>query len=97
MLYQQTLWKVVEPIKLNTIHRLNKSKSWKYGYNKEHDVVVISKTGKIGEIQRPIEIALPALSGSIKFCHVYTFQERGQLLVKTTDINIAINEIAEPI
>ena len=61
MLYQQTLWKVVEPIKLNTIHRLNKSKSWKYGYNKEHDVIVISKTGEIGEIYeiQNLVIALP--------------------------------------
>jgi hypothetical protein len=61
MLYQQTLWKVVEPIKLNTIHRLNKSKSWKYGYNKEHDIIVISKTGEIGEIYeiQNLVIALP--------------------------------------
>ena len=61
MLYQQTLWKIVEPIKLNTIHRLNKSKSWKYGYNKEHDVIVISKTGEIGEIYeiQNLVIALP--------------------------------------
>jgi hypothetical protein len=61
MLYQQTLWKVVEPIKLNTVHRLNKSKSWKYGYNKEHDIIVISKTGEIGEIYeiQNLVIALP--------------------------------------
>ena len=49
-MYEQTLYKVVTPIKLNTISRLNKSKKWEYGYNKEHDVVVISKTGQIGEI-----------------------------------------------
>ena len=49
-MYKQTLYKVVTPIKLNTIARLNKSKKWEYGYNKEHDVVVISKTGQIGEI-----------------------------------------------
>jgi len=61
MTYQQTLWKIVEPIKLNTIHRLNKSKSWKYGYNKEHDIIVISKTGQIGEIYeiQNLTIALP--------------------------------------
>ena len=34
-MYEQTLYKVVEPIKLNTIKRLNKSKKWEYGYNKE--------------------------------------------------------------
>ena len=49
-MYNQTLYKVVEPIRINTIKRLNKSKKWKYGYNKEHDIVVISKTGAIGEI-----------------------------------------------
>ena len=50
MAYEQTLYKVIEPIKRTVIHRLNKSKSWEYGYNKEHDVIVISRTGKIGEI-----------------------------------------------
>jgi hypothetical protein len=61
MSYEQTLYKVVEPIKLNTISRLNKSKKWKYGYNKEHDVVVISKTGQIGQILeiQNLQIALP--------------------------------------
>ena len=33
-MYKQTLYKVVTPIKLNTISRLNKSKKWRYGYNK---------------------------------------------------------------
>ena len=50
MAYEQSLYKVVEPIKINTIKRLNKKKAWKYGYNKEHDIVVISKTGTIGKI-----------------------------------------------
>ena len=61
MSYEQTLYKVVEPIKLNTINRLNKSKKWEYGYNKEHDVVVISKTGQIGQILeiQNLQIALP--------------------------------------
>ena len=61
MSYQQTLYKIVEPIKRTTIHRLNKKKAWKYGYNKEHDVVVISKSGKIGEIYeiQNLNIALP--------------------------------------
>ena len=60
-MYKQSLYKVVEPIKINTIKRLNKSKKWKYGYNKEHDVVVISKTGQIGEIYeiQNFQIALP--------------------------------------
>ena len=58
---QDLLCKVINPIKTNTIKRLNKSKKWKYGYNKEHDVVVISKTGVIGEIYeiQNLKIALP--------------------------------------
>ena len=60
-MYEQSLVKIIEPIKKTTISRLNKSKKWKYGYNKEHDVVVISKTGKIGEIVeiQNLRIALP--------------------------------------
>jgi hypothetical protein len=50
MSYEQSLYKIVEPVKKTTINRLNKKRKWKYGYNKEHDIVVISKTGKIGEI-----------------------------------------------
>ena len=68
-MYKQTLYKVVTPIKLNTISRLNKSKKWRYGYNKDHDVVVISKTGQIGEIYeiQNLRIALPKQSNVIKF------------------------------
>ena len=50
MTYEQTLYKIIEPIRLNTISRLNKSRKWEYGYNKENDVVVISKTGMIGDV-----------------------------------------------
>jgi len=60
-MYEQTLYSVITPIKKNTISRLNRSKKWSYGYNKEHDVVVISKTGQIGEIYniQNLKIALP--------------------------------------
>ena len=60
-MYEQTLYEVVEPIKINTIKRLNKKKAWKYGYNKEHDVVVISKDGTIGDVYsiQNLKIALP--------------------------------------
>ena len=71
-MYEQSLCKVVDHIKINTIKRLNKSKKWKYGYNKEHDVIVISKTGMIGdviEIQN-LKIALPKQPKQIhKFEH----------------------------
>ena len=49
-MYKQDLVKIIEPVKKTTISRLNKGKKWKYGYDKEHDIIVISKTGKIGEI-----------------------------------------------
>ena len=39
----------------------NKGKTWEYGYNKKYDVVVISKTGEVGEIVSidGLVIALP--------------------------------------
>ena len=66
-MYKQTLYQVIEPIKKTTISRLNKGKKWEYGYNKEHDVVVISKTGKIGEIYKiqNLKIALPLAPSKI--------------------------------
>ena len=66
-MYEQNLVKIIEPIKKTTISRLNKSKKWKYGYNKEHDVIVISKTGQIGEILeiQNLRIALPRVPGQV--------------------------------
>ena len=60
-MYEQSLYKIIEPIKRTTITRMNRGKKWKYGYNKEHDIVVISKTGVIGEIYeiQNLKIALP--------------------------------------
>jgi len=60
-MYEQSLYHVIEPIKINTIKRLNKAKKWKYGYDKDHDVVVISKTGQIGDVYsiQNLKIALP--------------------------------------
>ena len=67
MSYEQSLYKIIEPVKINTIKRLNKSKKWKYGYDKENDIVVISKTGRIGEIYeiQGLKIALPALPSKV--------------------------------
>ena len=63
MSYNQSLYKIVEPVKKTTISRLNKKRKWEYGYNKENDIVVISKTGKIGDILeiQGLRIALPML------------------------------------
>ena len=60
-MYEQSLVKTIEPIKRTTISRMNKGKKWEYGYNKEHDVIVISRTGQIGEILeiQNLKVALP--------------------------------------
>ena len=60
-MYEQSLVKTVEPIKKTTITRMNRGKKWKYGYNKEHDVIVLSHNGVIGEIIeiQNLIIALP--------------------------------------
>ena len=66
-MYTQNLYKVVTPVKLTTISRLNKGKKWKYGYDKDHDIVVISHTGQIGEIYeiQNLRIALPKAPSKI--------------------------------
>jgi hypothetical protein len=60
-MYEQSLVKTVEPIKRTTISRMNKGKKWKYGYDKEHDIIVLSRNGQIGEIIeiQNLVIALP--------------------------------------
>jgi len=62
-MYEQTLVKTVTPIKPNVIKRINRYKKWEYGYNKEYDVVVISKDGTIGEVLeiQNLCIALPSV------------------------------------
>ena len=60
-MYEQYLVKTITPVKPNIIKRMNRYNKWEYGYNKEYDIIVISKTGKIGniiEIQN-LCIALP--------------------------------------
>ena len=66
-MYKQDLYKIVEPVKLTTIKRLNKGKKWEYGYNKENDLVVLSKTGEIGEIieMQGLVIALPKTPANV--------------------------------
>ena len=66
-MYEQTLFEVIEPIKINTLKRHNKARRWKYGYDKENDVVVISKTGQIGDVYsiQNLKIALPPMPTKI--------------------------------
>ena len=61
-MYEQTLVKILKDhIKPTIFKRLNRYKKWEYGYNQEHDVVVISRTGQIGEVYeiQGVKIALP--------------------------------------
>ena len=69
-MYKQSLYKVLDNhIKPKIINRMNRYKKWKYGYNKEHDIVVISKTGEVGEIYeiQNLKIALPKAKNIYKF------------------------------
>ena len=61
-MYKQTLYKILpDYIKPKVLKRMNRYKKWEYGYNIDHDIVVISKTGQIGEIYeiQNLKIALP--------------------------------------
>jgi hypothetical protein len=69
-MYEQTLYKVLDDhIQPHTIAKNNKAKKWKYGYNEDYDIVVISKTGEIGEIYeiQNLKIALPKAKNIHKF------------------------------
>jgi hypothetical protein len=68
-MYEQTLYKVLPGyVKPSVIKQQNRYNKWKYGYNKEYDLVIISKTGKIGEIYeiQNLRIALPLIEDSFK-------------------------------
>jgi len=69
-MYKQDLYKVLtDHIKPNILKKRNKKKDWEYGYNEEHDIVIISKTGKIGDIYeiQNLKIALPLKENVHKF------------------------------
>ena len=61
-MYEQTLIKTIFPVKENIIKKNNRYKKWKYGYNKEFDIIIISKNGTVGKIVeiQNLKIALPA-------------------------------------
>jgi len=60
-MYAQTLVQNVSPIKPNIIKKNNRYKKWEYGYNKEHNLIVISRNGTIGNIVKiqNLVVALP--------------------------------------
>lgn len=56
------LYKVVQDVvPTNVLSNKNRHRSWLYGYNDKYDIVVISKTGQIGDIIEVsgLKIALP--------------------------------------
>ena len=42
--------KLYDVIPKNVLSKKNKNKSWKYGYDEKYDIIIISKTGQIGDI-----------------------------------------------
>ena len=69
MSYTQTLWKDVKNVvNPKILKKQNRYKKWEYGYNSDYDFIVISKTGKIGQIIeiQNLRIALPAADESYK-------------------------------
>ena len=68
-MYEQSLYKILpNHVKTKVLNRNNKFKKWKYGYDEVHDMVVISKTGEIGEIYeiQNLVIALPKATDVVK-------------------------------
>lgn len=67
-MYQQTLYKIIDPIQFNRKSRLNRLKKWTYGYHKEDDIIVISKDGTIGDIYEisGLKIAIPKEPKTLK-------------------------------
>lgn len=60
----EDLYRIVKDhVPQNAISKKNSGRSWQYGYNEQYDMVVISKTGQIGEIIsiQGLTIALPAV------------------------------------
>ena len=90
-MYEQSLYKVIEPIKLTTINRLNKGKKWEYGYDKQSDIVVISKSGQIGEIIeiQGLKIALPKKPKDVFSCSKNTSEQKW----KKFELNKAFSKI----
>ena len=61
-MYEQSLVKTIEDhIKPKVLKRNNRYNKWRYGYDVEHDIIVISKDGTIGEVIeiQNLKIALP--------------------------------------
>jgi hypothetical protein len=69
-MYEQSLFKILpDYIDPKVLKKKNRYKQWKYGYDKESDVIVISKTGEIGEVYsiQNLTIALPKQNNPYEF------------------------------
>ena len=69
-MYKQALYKILHNhVKPKVLKRMNRYNKWEYGYNEEHDMIVISKTGQIGDIYeiQNLKIALPKANNVYKF------------------------------
>ena len=61
-MYKQDLYRILPNyVKPKVLKRNNRYKKWEYGYNEEHDFIVISKSGMIGDVYeiQGLKIALP--------------------------------------
>ena len=73
-MYSQTLYKVLpDHVKPKILKRMNRYSKWEYGYNEDHDMIVISKTGQIGEVYeiQNLKIALPKAKDVHEFNKVF--------------------------
>ena len=89
-MYEQTLYKVLKDhIKPKVLKRMNRYKKWDYGYNKEHDIIVISKEGTIGDIYeiQNLKIALPKVNNIHKFeTNKWEYTEYPKILKKIKSV-----------
>jgi hypothetical protein len=67
-LQSEGLYRIVKDhVPQNAISKKNSGRSWLYGYNEQYDMVVISRTGQIGEIVsiQGLIVALPAVPNDV--------------------------------
>lgn len=65
--YENRLYFTVDAVPEQTKKERNEEKSWKYGYDKEHDIVIISKDGTLGEVLevQGLRIGLPSVPDEV--------------------------------
>ena len=65
---QNNLYVILEDyVPKSVLKNKNKAKTWKYGYDEKYDMVIISKTGEIGEVVsiQGLPIALPLVTKKV--------------------------------